>query len=285
MSVTEALGEVHEVTLPQGTIRYRESGQGRPLVFVHGYLVNGDLWRKVVPRLNDQFRCITADWPMGSHELPMSPDTDLSPPAVAELIADFIEALDLRDVVLIANDSGGAISQLIVTRRPERIGSLVLTPCDSFEDFPPAPFNLLPRIAKVPVLRDVSFQAMRLGFARKVGFGPLMKHGYDKAIVKSWTDASLHDSGVRRDGNKFAAGMDKRHTLAAAEQLPDFDKPTMIVWPPKNTFFKFKNAERLAATLPNSRLEEVPDSLTFVSEDQPERLAELVADFAGSPTD
>jgi pimeloyl-ACP methyl ester carboxylesterase len=230
--------------------------------------------------MNGEFRCITADWPMGSHEVAMPEDVDLSPPAMADLIADFIEKLGLEDVVLVANDSGGAISQLIVTRRPERIGALVLTPCDAFEKFPPAPFDLLPKIAAHKRLGDVIYQGMRLPFARFASYRPLMKHGYDSKIVKSWITPGLRDAGVRRDGQKFAAGMDNKYTLGAVPKLREFDKPAMIAWSPECTFFKYEMAERLADVLPQSRLEPVPGGLTFLSEDQPVRLAELITEFA-----
>src|SRR3954463_13233489 len=106
MSISEALGQQHEVKLPQGTIRYRERGEGEPIVFVHGLLVNGDLWRKVVPRLAESYRCITPDWPLGSHQVALEPDADLTPPGVAKLIADFLEALDLNAATVVGNDSG-----------------------------------------------------------------------------------------------------------------------------------------------------------------------------------
>jgi pimeloyl-ACP methyl ester carboxylesterase len=282
MSISTDLGQQNQIRLEQGTVAYRERGSGRPIVFVHGYLVNGDLWRRVVPHLATEFRCITPDWPMGSHSIAMDKDADLSPPAMADLIAEFIERLGLSDVVLVANDSGGAISQLVVTRHPERIGAMVLTPCDAFEQFPPKPFNLLGTIARTPVVRDVVYQSMRIPFSRFAGFKPLMKHGYDGKIVKSWVTPGLKDSGVRRDGMKFAAGMNPRYTLDAAEKLPDFDKPVLITWPPRNTFFKWELAERIAGALPNARLEPVPDALTFVAEDQPDRLAALVSEFAAA---
>src|SRR5262245_12567970 len=129
MSTSADLGQQKQIRLDQGTIGYRERGKGRPIVCVHGYLVNGDLWRRVVPKLSDEFRRITPDWPMGSHSIAMDEDADLTPPAMADLISEFIERMGLSDVVLVANDSGGAISQLVVTRHPERIGALVLTPC------------------------------------------------------------------------------------------------------------------------------------------------------------
>ncbi|HEX5924439.1 MAG TPA: alpha/beta fold hydrolase, partial [Baekduia sp.] len=129
-----------ELTLQQGTIRYRDEGTGPTLFFVHGALVDGRLWEPVVDRLRDRFRCVVPDLPLGSHELPLRADADLSPPGVAKIVADFIAALDLEDVTLIGNDTGGALCQLLVVAEPERIGRLVLTDCDAFEDFPPAAF-------------------------------------------------------------------------------------------------------------------------------------------------
>ena len=143
MSISPALGERKEVSLPQGTIAYRERGSGEPIVFIHGLLVNGDLWRKVVPELSKDYRCIVPDLPLGSHDRPMNEDADLSPYGVAKLIDDFLAALDLRDVTLVGNDTGGAFCQIVVTRHPDRIGRLVLTPCDAYENFPPRFFKYM----------------------------------------------------------------------------------------------------------------------------------------------
>src|SRR2546425_13371967 len=111
MAISETLGNQKEVQLPQGTITYRERGTGDPIVFAHGALVNADLWRKVVPELSKDFRCIAPDLPLGSHDRPLPADADLSPPAAAKLIADFIAALDLERVTLVGNDTGGALCQ------------------------------------------------------------------------------------------------------------------------------------------------------------------------------
>ena len=142
----------HEVHLPQGTIRYREDGNGEPLLFVHGVLVNGDLWRKVVPQLSKDFRCIVPDWPFGSHETPLSPDADLSPPALAQMIVDFMDAIGLESATLVGNDTGGALCQLVATEHPERVSRLVLTSCDIYDRFPPPPFKPLGPITKMPGL-------------------------------------------------------------------------------------------------------------------------------------
>jgi len=139
-----------EVQLPQGTIRYRELGQGEPIVFVHGFLVDGRLWTATAEALSATHRCILPDWPMGAHRVAMNADADLSPPGIANLIADFLEALDLSGATIVGNDSGGAMSQVLATRRPERIGRLVLTNCDTHDNFPPSVFKAMPPLAKLP---------------------------------------------------------------------------------------------------------------------------------------
>src|SRR6476619_1285093 len=140
----------HEIELPAGRIRYREAGEGSPVVFVHGFLVDGRLWDGVVDALSDRCRCLAPDWPIGAQQIAMSPGADLSPYGIATTIADFLEALDLEDVTIVGNDSGGAMSQVLVTRHPERIGRLVLTNCDTHENFPPGIFKTMPPLAKLP---------------------------------------------------------------------------------------------------------------------------------------
>ena len=161
------LGPAKELELPQGRLRYHDTGSGPPLVFVHGALVNANLWRKVVPALAPDFRCVALDLPFGSHLVPMPPEADLSAPAFADLIADAIEALALDDVTLVGNDTGGALSQLVVTRRQERLGRLVLTSCDAFDNFPPKAMKPLMPVLRLPGALPVVLAPFRLAAARK----------------------------------------------------------------------------------------------------------------------
>ena len=140
MARSETLGSEREVQIPQGRIRLRERGSGEPLLFVHGALVNGDLWRKVVPLLADRHRCIVPDLPLGSHELPLGAGADLSPPGLARLVADLVPALGLERATLVANDTGGAIAQIVAAHHAVRVERLVLTSCDAFDNFFPSAF-------------------------------------------------------------------------------------------------------------------------------------------------
>jgi pimeloyl-ACP methyl ester carboxylesterase len=269
------------VALAQGTIRYRDTGAGPPLVFVHGLLVDGLLWRKVTPLLSGEFRCIVPDWPLGSHRIPLSPTADRSPRGMARLIADFLERLDLEDVTLVANDTGGAIAQLLVTERPDRISRLVLTPCDAYENFFPPMFKPLQWLARVPGALTLAAQPMRSAVVRRspAGFGLLTKRPIPDEITWGWIQPSLTDPGVRRDAIGLLRAVDSRDTIAAASRLRDFDRPTLIAWAREDVVFKLRFAERLAEDIPNSRVELIEDSRSFVSEDQPERLAELIGAF------
>jgi pimeloyl-ACP methyl ester carboxylesterase len=269
-----------EIDLPAGKVRYREAGEGKPVVFVHGYLVDGRLWDGVVDSLSDRFRCLAPDWPIGAQQVAMKPDADLSPYGIAAIIASFLEALDLDDVTIVGNDSGGAMSQVLVTRHPERIGRLVLTNCDTHENFPPGIFKAMPPIAALPGGMVVLGAPFRIGALARAAFKPFSKNPIPADLIASWMEPALHDPGVKRDAKKVTVGMNKRYTLEAAEKLRSSDLPILLTWAPGDRFFPIKYAQRLVAETPNARLVEIPDSSTFVSLDQPQRLAKEIADFA-----
>ncbi|MET0604589.1 MAG: alpha/beta hydrolase [Baekduia sp.] len=271
-----------ELTLQQGTIRYRDVGTGPTLLFVHGALVDGRLWEPVVDRLRDRFRCVVPDLPLGSHELPLKAHADLSPHGLAALIAQIIEALDLEDVTLIGNDTGGALCQLLVVAEPERIGRLVLTDCDAFEDFPPKAFKPLIAAAKVPGALRALLQPMRVKSARRLplAYGWLTKRPVPDDVMDGWTLRALEDPGIMADLRKALVGLNPEVLLDNSPKLTSFDKPVLLVWSREDKFFKIENAHRLAAVFPNARVEELTDAYAFVSWDQPDRVAELVGAFA-----
>ena len=275
------LAEVKEVRLSQGTVRYRDTGRGEPIVFVHGFMVDGRLWRKVTPLLERDHRCIAPDWPIGSHEVPMNRDADLSPPGVAKIIADFIETLGLENVTLVGNDSGGALSQIVAVEHPKRIGRIVLTNCDAYDNFPPKGFRWLSKAARIPGFVFEMAQPMRLKSFRNgpLAFGHLAKHGLDQEILESWCRSGIKSGAIRRDIAKFLKELKPEHTLSAATKLKRFDRPALIAWAPGDKLFPFHYAERLAADLPNARLVQIPDSWAFIPEDQPEKLAEAIKTF------
>ncbi len=271
-----------EIDLPAGRIRYRDEGHGKPVVFVHGYLVDGRLWDGVVDSLSDRCRCLAPDWPIGAQSMAMKPDADLSPYGIAATIAAFLEALDLEDVTIVGNDSGGAMSQVLVTRHPERIGRLILTNCDTHENFPPGVFKAMPPVAKLPGGMAVMGAPFRIGALGRAAFKPFSKKGIPPGLVRSWLEPGLNDPGVKRDLKKVTTGMNKRYTLEAAEKLRGSDLPILFAWAPGDRFFPLKYAERLAGETRNARIVEIPDAATFVPLDQPQRVADEIAAFVSA---
>ncbi|QRP47706.1 alpha/beta fold hydrolase [Amycolatopsis sp. FDAARGOS 1241] len=283
-----ALGQDHLIRLPQGEVRYHERGTGRPVVFVHGVLTNAQLWRKVVPTIAEAgFRCLAPDLPMGAHEIPMRADADLSAPGMSTLLGDFLDALDLHDVTLVANDTGGAITQLLLARYPSRVGRVVLTPSDSFEYFFPPIFKPLPRIARVPGSTAVLGQLLRIRalWPLPLLFGWVTKKPLDPVVAESYLLRLRRSPGVRRDLRKLLRTVDPRLTLAAAEKLRSFEPPVLLAWATEDKLFPIRFAHRLAEVLPNAKVVEIADSYTFVSEDQPELLAGHIVEFAGVMAD
>jgi pimeloyl-ACP methyl ester carboxylesterase len=171
------------------------------------------------------------------------------------------------------------MSQVLVTRRPERVGRLVLTNCDTHENFPPSAFKLMPPLAKLPGAMTVMGLPFRLAPLRRGAFAPFARTKIPAELIDSWMEPSQRDPGVRRDLAKVTAGLNKRYTLEAAERLREFDRPTLFAWAPEDRFFKLADAERLANAIPDARIETIPDAKTFVSLDQPKRLAELITAF------
>jgi pimeloyl-ACP methyl ester carboxylesterase len=269
-----------EIALEQGTIHYRDEGSGPPVVFVHGALVDGSLWAPVVERLAGRARCIVPDMPLGSHPVPMRPDADLSPTGLARLIGGLLEALDLRDVTLVGNDTGGALCQLVATRHPERVGRLVLTDCDAFDNFPPKAFRTLVLAARTRTL-TAAMQPMRLRAPRRLPFayGWLTKHRAPDAVLDGWVRPFLSSRGVRRDARRFLAALDPDVLVDTTARLAEFHKPVLLAWAREDPFFPVEHAHRLAAIFPDARVVELEDARAFVSQDQPERVAELIGEF------
>jgi pimeloyl-ACP methyl ester carboxylesterase len=276
----------HEVHLEHGTIRYEEDGTGEPLLFVHGALVSGTLWRKVVPRLAKDFRCIVPDWPLGAHETPLPPSADVSPPALARMIVDFMDALGLESATLVGNDTGGALCQLVAAEHPDRVARLVLTSCDMYDRFPPPIFKPLRTLVAVPGAVWLIAQTLRPRPAQRLplAFGWVTKRQPDQAVVDAWLRPVRTNGGIRRDVARLFRGLEPRYTMAAAEALKRFDKPVLLAWATEDRLFPVEYARRMAGELPDATLEEIADSYTFLSEDQPDRLAEVIAAFVRRPS-
>jgi len=107
-----------DVELSAGIVEYQDTGGSGPVVvLLHGLAMDGSLWRHIVRELGDEYRCVVPTLPLGGHRRPMRADADLSPGGIARLEAELLEALDLREVTLVGNDSG--LFQLAAAEHPQ----------------------------------------------------------------------------------------------------------------------------------------------------------------------
>lgn len=284
------LGEARMVKVGAGPIRVFDRGSGPVVVFAHGWLGNANLWRNVVDKLAAHHRCIALDLPLGAHGTPVDPDADLSPPGCGAIITDAIAALDLKDVTLVGNDSGGAYSQIGVAARPERIARLVLASCETPADtFPPPPFTGLPKAAQSTEFLKQAMQGLRTheGRMRPVAFGLLIKHPIDERILDAYALPAIEDDRILHDIAKAMRSASATHIQKAGEILTrSFIRPVLFAWAADDPVFPPAHARAYAEKFADARVEWIEDAFSFTAEDQPARLAELIEKFiADTPVD
>jgi pimeloyl-ACP methyl ester carboxylesterase len=265
-----------------GTIHYEATGpeNGRPVVFVHGYMMGRELWRQVSLRLAGQgLRCIAPTWPLGAHPEALRPGADRTITGVANIVADTLAALDLDDVVLVGNDTGGVVTQLVAVHHPERIGALVLTSCDAFEHFPPPILKPVIAAAKSKTVFRATTQVMRAPAARKRAYSDLAYHDLED-LAAAWVRPAMEDPAVREDLRQLSLSLRTEVTTGVAARLHEFDKPALIAWSADDKFFELDDGRRLAAIIPKARLEVIDGARTFSMLDRPDRLADLLSAIA-----
>lgn len=270
------------LTIDAGTLHYDVTGPttGRPVVFVHGYAMGGSLWQPLAERLAGHgLRCIAPTWPMGAHSEAMRSDADLTLPGIASMVDALLTELDLRDVVLVGNDTGGVVTQLVALDHPDRLGALVLTSCDAFEHFPPPILRPFILASRSRMTFRTALQPLRFAAGRKQAYGAL-SHGDLEHLTKHWVRPALDDHAVSEDVRRLTASLRQQTTLDAGTRLGEFTKPALVAWSADDKFFPVEDGRRLAAALPDARLQTIDDARTFSMLDQPDRLAEVITKFA-----
>ncbi|HEY2522953.1 MAG TPA: alpha/beta hydrolase [Streptosporangiaceae bacterium] len=278
------------IELSSGTIDYTDTGGNGPvLVLLHGLMMDASLWDGVIAGLSPELRCVAPTLPLGAHRHPMRPDADLSLPGIARLVAEFMDRLDLTDVTLVGNDTGGAVVQLLMAAgQSPALGGAVLVSCDAFDNLPPGLTGkaLVASGRLTPGMFGLFMQQMRFRPVRRlpIAFGWLTKRG--DAVVARWMRPVLTQAGIRRDTVRVlravAASARGGLLVATAERLPEFKHPALVVWASEDRVMPPEHGARLAALVPEGRLVEVEDSYTLIPLDQPARLAEIIGAFTSA---
>ena len=268
-----------DIELSAGTIEYEDTGGDGPVVvLLHGLVHDSTVWRRVLADLRTDHRVIAPTLPYGAHRRPMRrPPT---PDLVNELIAEFLDRLDLTDVTLVENDCGRA--QTVAARHPERLARLALVACEAFDNYPPGlPGKMIGVACRVPGGVSLLVRTLGLRPLRRlpVGIGALTKRPVPDAVVDGWLRPLRTDPAIRRDFRHYGTHVRRDELLEAAQGLRRFDRPALVVWATEDLMMPRAHGRRLAELLPQGRLVEVEDTRTLIPEDQPELLASLLREF------
>lgn len=252
------------------------------MVLLHGLLMNHTIWDRVLGLLPPGFRYIRPDLPLGSHPIPLEAGTDLSLRGLNQLVADFLAALDLHDVVLVHSDWGGALF-LTAYGLDDRVGRLVVLPCEAFDNFPPGlPGKMATVATRLPGGVTLALRQLRVRWLRRTPllFGWMARSPLPDELVRGWTEPGLRDPDIRRDLLAYTrSGFPARELIAHTEELRRFRGDALILWSAAGKVMPREHGRRLAELIPAARLVEIPDAYVLSMHDQPEAVAKSISEF------
>jgi pimeloyl-ACP methyl ester carboxylesterase len=260
-------------------IEYADTGTGTTILFVHGVYVTGAVWNDVVAELGDGFRCIAPTWPLGAHST-STDGADLGAEAAARRIVHFMESLDLTEVTVVANDTGGGLV-LASLGDPgldtSRIDRLVLTNCDSYEHFPPGSFAQIVKLCRLsPAVGGALVRLLATGPGQAFFLKAVCHTPPTKDRQREVFGAFATSPAARRDAVAVTASLDPALTMRAAPAIEAFDRPVTLAWGTEDDLFPLAHARRLRDAFPTATLIEIPDCSAFVMLDAPGVLADAI---------
>ena len=238
-----------------GPVGYTDVGSGRPALFVHGVGTSGLLWRNVIGALKDERRCIALDLPLHGRT-PARPGQDLSLTGLAAVVEDFCAALDLTGVDLVANDTGGAVAQIVAAHQPQRLATFTLTNCETQGNVPPLAFKPAVWLARAGLLAPLSgprvLRNLRATRRRMYGIGYQDISKLPLEVVRAYLEPLAGTKELAKQAQRWIASLHNRDLAAVEPALKQLTVPTLIVWGTGDIFFRLRHAYRLRDTIPGA---------------------------------
>jgi pimeloyl-ACP methyl ester carboxylesterase len=244
-----------QVPTRSGPASYIDTGgPGRPALFVHGVGSSSYLWRHVIDQLGGRRRCVAFDLPLHGRT-PAAADQDFSLPGLARFLADGCDALELTGIDVVANDTGGAITQVFAAGQPERLNTLTLTNCEAHDNVPPK--ALLPAVllARMGLLAPLASRLVRdIPRARKRAFGTVYQDiaNLPEDVARAWLEPLAGSGASARQFQRLMTSLHARDLLAVEPALARLQVPTLIVWGTGDRAFRLKWAYWLRDTIPGA---------------------------------
>jgi len=245
-----------EIETPSGRLSHVEQGGGPVALFVHGVLLNGYLWRHQLAELGDIRRCIAPDLLAHGHT-EIDPGQDVSVTANAHMLVQFLDALGIDRVDLVGNDSGGGICQIFAALYPSRLRSLVLSNCDTHDNWPPDAFKPFVEMVAAGGLAD-TLEAMlgnKAVYRSAQALGPAYERPEQASddTIEAYLRPFLASAQRTQDLARFVNAFDCRHTLAIEDRLRQVQAPTLIAWGTDDIYFPVEWSHWLAQTIPGTK--------------------------------
>ena len=243
------------VQTPSGRISYVEAGSGPVALFVHGVLLNKHLWRYQLAALSDIRRCIAVDL-LTHGDTEIEAGQDVSVTANAHMLREALDALEIDQVDLVGNDSGGGIAQIFAANNPERVRTLTLTNCDTHDNWPPEAFKPFLEQAAAGNLSTLlnAMLSDKDVYRSQTALGPAYERPEElsDADIDTYLRPLVRTAQRTADFQRFLDVLDNKHTVVIEPQLRQLQVPTMIVWGTDDVYFPIKWAYWLADTIPGA---------------------------------
>jgi pimeloyl-ACP methyl ester carboxylesterase len=287
VSAADAAATRQRAQVGEADVAYVEAGTGPPVLLLHGCPFSSFVWRRIIPPLSTQFRCIAPDL-LGLGDTETRPDADWTLPAQAQAVLGLLDHLGIDRVALVGHDHGGAVAQLIAVRHPDRLTALVLADAEAYDNWPSAEERPFVRATQLPVLGRVvlwTWSRPRLfRWALAAGKAVHEPAVLTDELVQGYIAANLADGHRRAKTRRFLAAQldpaNQRHTADLAAELAGITAPTLLVWGGSDVHFGPEWAHRLHRDIPTAhRVEIFPDTGHLLMEERPGPLAALLADF------
>ncbi len=272
-------------------VAYISEGNGETVLLLHGCPFSSFVWRKLIPRLSQHYRCLAPDL-LGLGDTETPPEADWGLREQMKMVVGLLDALGIQRAHVVGHDHGGAVAQLIAAERPERIDRLVLSNVEAYDNWPSADERPFIRVTQLPVIGDAVLKLWSIGPAFRFAMASARAVHDPKVLtselIEGYIRANLGDRQRRAKTKRFLRKqIDPGHnqtTLELLSGLRCFRRPTLLLWGKNDPHFGPEWGERLYRDIPGAvRIEFLSDSGHLVMEEQPERYAAAVEAFLSEP--